>query len=311
MWFTLLMILLVSEPFRSAKHRFRPILQLSHIRNVIDGRKLVGGQRASIRDYRFFAAVWATKQKLRNVDEIHNVSDWDHCSGTLFREDWVLTAAHCVVGFSVVVIVNAEDYIPENDEEGRHSNIMKMGNGFIAVQVIVHPSYFRKSYFEYNYAYDIALLKLTPTVVRRKVILPLASDAEEDNDYVGRTILILGRGYIREPYIKKNLPNRLQKLWQWVQEVRHCKEVNPKYDHKSTMCLIGNPHEWATPGDSGGPYVAQRDNKELFLIGVHAGGTTYIGANILNYTYGTRIRNVSRWIERQVYNFIKKKQQEG
>ena len=191
--------------------------------------------------------------------------------------------------------------------------------------MIRHPHYLR---YDRNFQYDLALVMLPD-----RYVLPMASRSKmrpeqtyeppnppkddsplplhlaslpEDYAYTKRMILQLGLGYKSGNYIEENDPVTIHKATYEVVENKACKAAVPRIDVKTTMCIIGKKGEYTTLGDSGGPYVAKRKNGQTFLIGVNSGGTNYqvtysTGINReWNFTHGTRISSVRRWMERLV-----------
>ncbi|GGJ18588.1 S1 family peptidase [Deinococcus roseus] len=76
-------------------------------------------------------------------------SNW--CGGSLIASNWVMTAAHCVKGFSASGIkIRAGLYNMSNSSEGQTVSVSN---------IYIHPSY-----YDATYGYDIALLKLSANV---------------------------------------------------------------------------------------------------------------------------------------------------
>lgn len=197
---------------------------------------IVGGGNAT-ETYSFMASVQTT-------------SGNHFCGGSLIKADWVVTAAHCVVGDSpgsVQVRVGTTD---------------RTSGGTVAgvSQIIIHPSYRSSN--------DIALLKLSSAVPQAPIKISASSGA------VGTATRIIGWGQTCPIRGGCGAPQILQQLDTSIVADRECKGGRIA---GSTEICTDNPNNnaGACYGDSGGPQI-KKVNGVWELIGAtsRAGGRT-------------------------------------
>lgn len=182
------------------------------------------------------------------------------CAGTLVADNWVLTAAHCVVRFSIVtdpddikVLVNTSDL---NNP---------IGDDLDVIEIIVHPDYFT------TLGSDIALLRLGS--VAGASVAPLVDVALETNDVLqiagwGATQFTIEEGSF-------NFPNQLHGTQVNALIQQSCNQL-PAYrgEIDESMVCAGFPAGGrdTCQGDSGGPLYLPRHDGQLAVAGITSWG---------------------------------------
>uniref|UniRef100_A0A8C6G0I7 Peptidase S1 domain-containing protein n=1 Tax=Moschus moschiferus TaxID=68415 RepID=A0A8C6G0I7_MOSMO len=190
------------------------------------------------------------------------------CGGFLVREDFVLTAAHCL-GRSIKVKLGAHD-IKRNERTQQVISVRR---------AIPHPGY--NSEMDTN---DLMLLQLKRkakvTAAVSTIALPSGSDAVNP----GMLCSVAGWGLLR---VNGSTANKLQEVELEVQRDEECKSRYEGYNADTQIC-VGNPRmrKSAMNGDSGGPLVCD---------GVAQGIVSY-GEDIPPDVY-TRISRFQQWIK--------------
>lgn len=218
--------------------------------------KIVGGHAARPHAFPWLVSLW--------VEDADYDVDSHMCGGALVNGQFVVTAAHCFLGYdkagSWKALLAAHDF---NSEEGVEiwSKVEK---------IIVHEKY--DSYTNVN---DIALIKLN------KRISPLPSEdmsvnticlPNDDDDFTGMKCKVAGWGRLRD---YGELPNVLQEVTLPVFGPKKCSESR-FYKGRvwdTNICAgFTEGGKDSCQGDSGGPLVCLKPDGRFYLSGVVSWG---------------------------------------
>lgn len=173
-----------------------------------------------------------------------------HCGGSVISATQVLTAAHCVLGFSLgnfAVVAN-------------RFNLRNRSVGAVirVASARIHPDY------EPTGFHDIAVLNLGQPTTVAPVALPTAAE-DATSTVPGAVLRVAGWG-ARNP-LGRSLSSLLKRATEKVRSPRRCLRAYTRdiFDPALMICTLGRRirairrppiHAGACTGDSGGPLVA-------------------------------------------------------
>ena len=174
------------------------------------------------------------------------------CGGSLVREDWVVTAAHCVQGTSSNSI---KVRIGLHDVDGTTGAITRYVD-----QIIVHPQYSGNSLDN-----DYAILHLTQPVTNFEPI-QLITDNSHDNEPVMSTVMGWGAtqsgGWGSDVLLEVDVP---------IDD--SCGNYSNSDITNNMICAGYSSGGYdSCQGDSGGPLIMTNDDGEYELIGIVSWG---------------------------------------
>ncbi|XP_034251338.1 hypodermin-B-like [Thrips palmi] len=193
--------------------------------------QIVGGTAADIKDFG------------------HQVSwfyDGAHrCGGSIFTNEWVLTAAHCCIGASPSpqheLIAGTALITPRGRARGQTVGLAEMH---------VHPRF-----DVHIYTHDIALLRVTPVFVFDAVVHSIPIIDLSGPPFASEPVVISGWGLLKE-FSSYHTPV-LQKVKVFVNDIHACrsKYLEASWALPDTLMCASADRKDACQGDSGGPLI--------------------------------------------------------
>ncbi|XP_057580015.1 cathepsin G-like isoform X2 [Hippopotamus amphibius kiboko] len=226
--------------------------------------QIIGGQEARPHSHPYMAYL-----------QIQTSMGLTVCGGFLVREDFVMTAAHCL-GSQINVILGAH-------------NIRRMERGQQRIPVlraIPHPRYSQQSNRN-----DIMLLQLRNRARRNRIVRPVALPRTQNRLRPGTQCTVAGWGLVG----LNSRTDMLQDVRLTVQRDGECRRRFMFYTGRTQLC-VGDPRERksAFRGDSGGPLVCNSVAQGIVSYGNSVGTPPAVF---------TRISSFLPWIRRTMRRF--------
>ncbi|XP_077987230.1 mannan-binding lectin serine protease 1-like [Glandiceps talaboti] len=235
---------------------------------IIDGKVSVRGSAP------WMARIW------------HNHNRRHFCGGSVLNEYWIITAAHCLIQNSdantiQVRLGDHDDLVPEPEERL-----------YDVAQIVINPDY-----EHLDYDGDIALLRLATKIEFTDYVLPiclpginLARDMLKRRQ-IGR-VLGWGRTIENGAY-----PRYLNEVNVPIRRTKECRESAAPHLMTSNMFCAGFKRALtgdACKGDSGGPFVEERNNT-WYIVGIVSWGEGCSREN--EFGFYTKVYKFNSWIE--------------
>lgn len=222
--------------------------------------KIIGGREARPNSHPYMAFLL-----------IQSPEGLSACGGFLVREDFVLTAGHCL-GSSINVTLGAHNI---RRQEGTQQHIT-------VLRAIRHPDYNPPPVIQN----DIMLLQLRSRARRSRAVKPVALPQATKRVQPGALCTVAGWGLVSQ----RRGTNVLQEVKLRVQTDQTCANRFQFYNSQTQIC-VGNPRERksAFKGDSGGPLVCNNVAQGIVSYGSSSGNPPAVF---------TRIQSFMPWIKR-------------
>ncbi|KAI9558312.1 hypothetical protein GHT06_015065 [Daphnia sinensis] len=234
--------------------------------NDEDANKIVGGTPAAEGEFPYQAAL--------NLSGIF-------CGGTLISKSIVLTAAHCLEGFSASPVNTFKVTVNTTKLSGGNGAIVRGVRKFVT-----HPLF-----NPITFDNDVALLALSYPI--KNVRLSKLPSAYTTSTYAGQTAVAVGWGATS---FGGNLSNSLLKASVTVLTNEAC---NLQYNNTitSNMVCASAPGKDACQGDSGGPLLVKGVQIGITSFGEGCADPRFAGVYTRVTRYLTWIQTISRIIQ--------------
>ncbi|XP_059769984.1 cathepsin G-like [Balaenoptera ricei] len=225
--------------------------------------QIIGGQEARPHSHPYMAYVQIPTPRPKT------------CGGFLVREDFVMTAAHCL-GSQISVILGAHNV----------RRLERTQQRIPVLRAIPHPRYNPQ-----NNQNDIMLLQLRSRVRRNRAVRPVALPQTQNRLSPGTLCTVAGWGLVG----LDRRTDTLQDVRIRVQRGEECSRLFMFYTDRTQIC-VGDPRERKSAflGDSGGPLVCNNVAQGIVSYGKRIGTPPAVF---------TRISSFLPWIRRTMRRF--------
>merc|ERR1719312_1253036 len=189
-------------------------------------QRIIGGVETEINEYPWQVALTKPESKL------------PFCGGSLISDQWVLTAAHCILEFRFQILLGEHDVTTTSETDSIRSNV---------AEVIKHPKY-------RGLNYDFALVKLSSPVdfSKHPHIRPICLPENESENYDDFSAIVTGWGTTSEGGYTSS---ELMEVKLQVMSNKDCKAAYGRGITKQMICAAAENKD-SCQGDSGGPMIS-------------------------------------------------------
>ncbi|CAL8122492.1 unnamed protein product [Orchesella dallaii] len=230
------------------------------------------------------------------IEKIWNNTAFFKCGGTIYNEQYIITAGHCTYFRDAGVFATPRqmwvtagtiDLASKDEEIRRDKQVIGVS------EIHTHPNFEFKRYENDRSdtpIYDIAILKLKKPLKLTDRVAPLSIPPEKFVVKGNGTVTGWGRKELNGTII-----NRMRKVDIPFLELKSCKKLFKWVVHvNDDMVCTGTEEGNVTPcyGDSGGPVRCTDDQGSHYFCGV----SSFNGNNCANYNVYTRVSSYIQWI---------------
>merc|ERR1711860_3870 len=206
-------------------------------------------------DSRIVGGELATIHELPHQISYQYSSNFHSCGGSVYNENFIMTAAHCCTG-SMSKIIAGTNYVHANELD---NNTYPTGVQEIQREMeIPHEDYGSDG----TRAADICLVKLSTPLIMNDVVKPVTLPAPGEQTAPGTPLLCSGWGSLESG---GSSPLALQKVIVPVVSDEECRINYGTSDVTEDMLCAGDMENGgidACQGDSGGPYIIDGSQNE-------------------------------------------------
>ncbi|CAL9698398.1 unnamed protein product [Knipowitschia caucasica] len=256
------------------------------------GGRIVGGINAEIG-----SAPWQVMLYKRSPQELL-------CGASLISDQWILTAAHCVLYPPWNKNYTVDDILVRLGKHNR-AQFERGEEKIVAIdEIIVHPKYNWKE----NLNRDIALLHMKRPITFSDRIHPICLPSKA----VARTLMtagfkgrVTGWGNLKETWnpASRNLPSVLQQIHLPIVDQDHCRSSTSVKITDNMFCAGFKPEDSvrgdACEGDSGGPFTMKFPAEDRwYQMGIVSWGEGCDRDG--KYGFYTHLFRLGRWIRKVI-----------
>ncbi|VVC88829.1 unnamed protein product [Leptidea sinapis] len=231
--------------------------------------KIIGGRKVNITDYRFYVLVVA---KLSDTRE-------GNCGGSIINPKHAITAAHC--------LIRAKSVKVRPGISSKHESLKD--KPFIGGKYKIHEKYSVKTL-----SYDVAMITLNKDIVMGDYAQPVNLIGADEEIPVGAKVTVVGFGKISDD---GRLSDDLKAVDLEMYSDQYCHKYYSRGPTATQICAGHDKDNQSTcGGDSGGPIVFHKTNKQLALV--TAGGRKCAKAKYPKLFTKLSNKEVHDWIKK-------------
>ncbi|XP_074055694.1 chymotrypsinogen 2-like isoform X1 [Macrotis lagotis] len=235
---------------------------LSGLARIVNGEDAVPGS-------------WPWQVSLQDQTGFH------FCGGSIISQDWVVTAAHCGVRKTDLVIAGEFD----QGSDAENIQVLKID------QVFQNPKF---NFFTINN--DITLIKLATPAQFSDTVYPVCLPRTTDDFPAGSNCATTGWG--RTKHNNKKTPEKLQQAALPLLSNSECQKYWGNSITDKMICA-GASGVSSCLGDSGGPLVCQKDGAWT-LVGIVSWGSGFCSTSIPGVY--ARVTELMPWVQEILAN---------